>query len=173
MKSSSSRTTDSAVLTPELAEDLILGAQTGLFPAAVAESRGLDPEVLETWLTMGLASTAVDPYRDFALRYRAAEQLAQLPYIETIQRAATEDYHAAIDWLKIRYPDQWGKDATKAQSAGAFRPTDGDEAAEEAMVEQLFELEPPVLRRILAKFGYARVSPSATDAAPEPPPPSD
>lgn len=159
------------VLTPELVEDLVLGAQTGLFRAAVAESRSLNPDWLDTWLTMGFSSQAVEPYRSFALRYRAAEQLAQLPYIQAIQRAAADDYHAAIDWLKMRYPDQWGKDATKNTSAGALVPAEGDEAAEEAIVLQLFETNPPVLQAILAKFGYVR--PTATDAAAPPQPPSD
>jgi hypothetical protein len=172
MKSTSPR---NDVLTPALAEALILGAQTGLFPVAVAESQSIAPELLETWLTMGLTSEAVDPYRSFALRYRAAEQLAQLPYIASIQRAATEDYHAAIDWLKLRYPEQWGKDATKNQSAGALAPSGGDEAAEEALVEQIFVMMPPALRRILEKYGVdpdAIVTPSATAAAPPPPAPS-
>lgn len=162
--------TPEAVLTPELVEELILGAQTGLFRAAVAETRGLSPEVLDTWLAMGFSSGAVDPYRTFAIRYRAAEQLAQLPYIQSIQTAATEDYHAAIAWLALRYPDQWGKDATKNTSAGSLVPADGDEAAEEALVEQLFETMPPALERILAKFGFTR---SATAAVPPPPSPSD
>ena len=144
------------ILTPELAEDLILGAQTGLFRSAVAESRGLDPDWLDTWLSMGFSSQAVEPYRSFALRYRAQEQLAQLPYIQAIQRAAEADYHAAIEWLKMRYSDQWGKDATKNTSAGVLVPASGDEAAEEAIVLQLFETNPPVLQAILAKFGYER-----------------
>lgn len=161
MKSTSPKPTEpapgTATLTPSLAQDLVLGAQTGLFRAAVAESRSLNPDVLDTWLAMGLSSDATEPYRSFALQYRAAEQLAQLPYINAIQRAATEDYRAAIEWLKLRYPDQWGKDATKNQSAGVLTPTAGDEVAEEALVAQLFELEPPVLLRLLDRFGYIKV----------------
>lgn len=160
------------VLTPQLVEDLILGAQTGLFRTAVAESRSIDPDHLDTWLTMGFSAEAVEPYRSFALRYRAAEQLAQLPYIESIQRAAALDYRAAIDWLQLRYPDQWGPKATKNQSAGALVPAEGDEVAEAALVEQLFEAMPPALQRILDKFGFTR-DPSATAAEPPPKPPSD
>lgn len=159
---------DRATLTPSLAQDLILGAQTGLFRSAVAESQGLDPEVLDTWLAMGFTSGAVDPYLTFALKYRAAEQLAQLPYIQSIQRAAQDDYHAAIEWLKLRYPDQWGRDATKNTSAGSLVPSEGDTAAEEALVEQLFETMPPALERILAKFGFSR-SATAEPAPPQPP----
>jgi hypothetical protein len=151
-------------LTEVLAAQLILGAKTGLFRAAVAESNGLDPEVLDTWLTMGLSGSAVDPYRTFARDYRAAEQLAQLPYLQSIQRAATEDYRAAIAWLEMRFPDQWGPKATKNTSAGSLMPSAGDEAAEEALVEQLFGAMPPVLQRILERHGFVRVSPSATDA---------
>lgn len=162
-----------AVLTSELAEALILGAQTGLFRAAVAESQAIDPDVLDTWLAMGFSSGAVEPYRSFALRYRAAEQLAQLPYIQSIQRAAAQDYRAAIDWLQLRYPDQWGPKATKNQSAGALAPAEGDEAAEEALVRQLFETMPPVLQRLLDAFGFSRSDQSATAAEPPPQPPSD
>jgi hypothetical protein len=151
-------------LTAGVAAQLISGAKTGLFRAAVAESVGLDPDVLDTWLTMGLSGSAVDPYRAFAREYRAAEQLAQLPYLQSIQRAATEDYRAAIAWLEMRFPDQWGPKATKNTSAGSLMPSAGDEAAEEALVEQLFGAMPPVLQRILERHGFVRVSPSATDA---------
>jgi hypothetical protein len=78
--------------------------------------------------------------------------------------------------LRLRYPEQWGKDATKNQSAGALAPSGGDEAAEAALVEQLFELMPPALRRILEKYGVdpdSIVTPGATDEARPLPPPSD
>jgi hypothetical protein len=142
-------------LTEELAEKLLKGAQTGLFRHAVAESIGLNPEVLDTWLAMGLSSEAVQPFRGFALRYRAAEQAAQLPYIEAIQAAATMDYRAAVAWLQLRYPEQWGQKATKNTQAGVLTPTSADEAAEEALVEQLFDSMPPALQRVLAKKGFA------------------
>lgn len=143
-------------LTKELAQNLLAGADLGLFRAAVAESVGLDPDVLDMWLEMGLSSEAVEPYRSFALAYRANEQKAQLPYVQSIQAAAVVDYKAAIAWLQLRYPDQWGPKATKNTNAGVLKPTASDEAAEEAMVEQLFEAAPPALLRVLAKQGYVK-----------------
>lgn len=143
-------------LTAELASRLLTGAKTGLFRGAVAESVGLDPEVLDTWLEMGLSSGAVEPFRGFALAYRAAEQQAQLPYVQSIQAAATVDYKAAVAWLQLRYPEQWGPRATKNTQAGVLKPSSGDEAAEAALVEQLFEVNPPALQNILAKLGYKR-----------------
>ena len=143
-------------LTSDLASNLIAGAQTGLFRGAVAESVGLDPDVLDTWLAMGLSSGAVEPYRTFALAYRAAEANAQRPYIAAIQAAATVDYRAAVAWLQLRYPEQWGQRATKNTQAGALKPSSGDEQAEEIMVEQLFDALPPVLQRILDKRGYKK-----------------
>lgn len=140
-------------LTKQLAEDLVAGASTGLFRGAVAESLGLNPEWLDTWLEMGLSGGAVEPYRMFALKYRAAEQASQLPYIHTIRAAATVDYKAAIAWLQMRYPEQWGLKATKNTQAGALRPSEADEAAEEQLVDQLFETMPPVLQRVLARRG--------------------
>jgi hypothetical protein len=160
-------------LTPGVAAQLISGAKLGLFRSAVAETVGLDPDVLDTWLTMGLSSSAVDPYRSFAREYRAAEQLSQLPYLQSIQAAATTDYRAAIAWLEMRFPDQWGAKATKNTSAGVLAPSAGDEAAEEALVDQLFGAMPDVLRRVLERHGYVRaVTQSAKDAAaPDSPPP--
>lgn len=143
-------------LTAELAKNLVSGAQTGLFRGAVAESVGLDPDVLDTWLEMGLSSGAVEPYRTFALAYRAAEANAQRPYIAAIQAAATIDYRAAVAWLQLRYPEQWGARATKNTQAGSLKPASGDEAAEEDMVEQLFDTLPPVLQRILDRRGYKK-----------------
>lgn len=140
-------------LTPELARNLLGGAQTGLFRGAVAESVGLNPDVLDTWLTMGLSSGAVEPYRSFALAYRAAEQKAQLPYIAAVQAAATVDWKAALAYLAARYPEQWGAKATKNTQAGALLPSSGDEQAEEAMVDQLLETMPPALQRALARRG--------------------
>jgi hypothetical protein len=145
-----------ARLTPELAEQLLVGATTGLFRGAVAESLGLDPDVLDTWLEMGLSSGAVEPYRTFALRYRAAEQAAQLPFIKSIQAAAVVDYKAALAWLQARYPDQWGAKATKNSSAGVLKPSSGDEVAEREMVDQLFSTMPDVLQQVLDKHGYTR-----------------
>jgi hypothetical protein len=143
-------------LTPELARNLLGGAQTGLFRGAVAESVGLNPDVLDTWLTMGLSSGAVEPYRSFALAYRAAEQKAQLPYIAALQAAATVDWKAALAYLAARYPEQWGAKATKNTQAGALLPSAGDEEAEAAMVEQLLDSPPPALRAILEKHGYKK-----------------
>lgn len=141
-------------LTEELARQLLAGAKTGLFRGAVAESIGLNPDVLDMWITMGLSSGAVEPYRTFALRYRACEQQAQLPFLQSIQAAAAVDYKAAIAWLQLRYPEQWGLRATKNTSAGALQPTAGDEQAEEALVEQLLESMPPALERVLTKRGF-------------------
>lgn len=157
-------------LTEELARNLIAGAQTGLFRHAVAESVGLDGDVLDTWLEMGLSSGAVEPYRTFALAYRAAEQNSQRPYIAAIQAAATVDYRAAVAWLQMRFPEQWGPKATKNTQAGSLKPAAGDEAAAEEMVAQLFETMPPALERVLREHGFTR---SATDSAPPPPAPDD
>lgn len=159
-------------LTADLAKNLLAGAQTGLFRGAVAESVGLDPDVLDTWLEMGLSSGAVEPYRTFALAYRAAEQNSQRPYIAAIQAAATIDYRAAVAWLQMRFPEQWGPKATKNTQAGSLRPAAGDEEATEALVDQLFDTMPPALQRVLAKRGFP-VSPSATAAEPPPPSPDD
>lgn len=150
-------------LTEKLAEDLLKGAQTGLFRHAVAESVGLDPDALDTWLEMGLSSEATQPYRGFALRYRAAEAAAQIPFINSIQAAATLDYRAAIAWLQLRYPEQWGLKATKNTQASTLKPSAGDEAAEEALVESLFDAMPPALQRVLAKKGIK--PPPAPDGA--------
>lgn len=158
-------------LTPELAARLITGAQTGLFRGAVAEAAGLDPDVLDTWLEMGLSSGAVDPYRTFALAYRASEAQAQLPYVQSLQAAATVDWKAALAWLAVRWPEQWGQKATKNTQSGSLKPTAGDEAAEEELVDQLFEAMPPALRRVLAKRGIT--PPEPTVEAPPPRPPSD
>lgn len=154
-------------LTAALADRLITGAKTGLFRGAVAESVGLDPDVLDTWLEMGLSSGAVDPYRTFALAYRAAEAQAQLPYVQSLQAAATVDWKAALAWLAVRWPEQWGQRATKNTQSGSLKPTAGDEQAEEALVEQLFDAMPPALRRVLAKKGFSPPEPTAA----EPPPP--
>jgi hypothetical protein len=140
-------------LTEDLAGKLLTGAKTGLFRGAVAESIGLDPAILDMWLEMGLSSGAVEPYKTFALTYRAYEQVSQLPYIQSIQAAATVDYKAAVVWLQMRFPDQWGVKASKNTSAGVLKPTASDEAAEEAMVDQLFDAAPPALQRVLAKRG--------------------
>jgi hypothetical protein len=157
-------------LTPELIENLLAGARSGLFRSAVAESSGLDADVLDTWLEMGLSSGSVEPYRTFAVLYRAAEQAAQLPFVQSIQQAATVDYKAAIAWLQLRYPEQWGAKATKNTQAGALKPSAGDEEAEEALVEQLFDSPPPALLRILAKRGIKWPGPTG-GAPPQPPPP--
>lgn len=157
-------------LTAALADRLITGAKTGLFRGAVAESVGLDPDVLDTWLEMGLSSGAVDPYRTFALAYRAAEAQAQLPYVQSLQAAATVDWKAALAWLAVRWPEQWGAKATKNTQSGSLKPTSGDEAAEEALVEQLFDAMPPALRRVLAKKGITPPEPEPTAAEPPRPP---
>src|SRR6185436_12775318 len=114
---------------------------------------GLNPDVLDTWLSMGLSSGATEPFRSFALAYRAAEQQAQLPYIASIQAAATSDWKAAIAWLAARYPEQWGPKATKNTQAGVLLPSASDEQADEAMVDQLLETMPPALQRALARRG--------------------
>lgn len=163
------RPTPGPRLTPELANQLLAGAKTGLFRAAVAESVGLSPDVLDTWLEMGLSSGAVEPYRTFAVTYRAYEQQGQLPYIKSIQAAASADYRAAIAWLQLRYPEQWGQRATKNTQAGVLTPSQADEDANEALVEQLFDTMPPALERVLARRG---IKPAPKGGGSGQPPPS-
>lgn len=140
-------------LTPELARQLIEAAKSGLFKEAAAECVGVDPEVLDTWLRMGLSPGAVEPYRSFARIYRAQESGTQLPHIRAIQAAAAVDWRASIAWLQLRYPDVWGPKATRNAQASALQPSAGDAAAEEELVRQLVRSMPPVLRRLLEEVG--------------------
>ncbi len=146
-------TAPAQALTPELIERLLAGARTGMFRSAVAESVGLRPDLLDLWLQMGFSSEATEPYRTFAVLYRASEQGAQLPYLQAWQGAATVSWQAAQAWLAARYPDQWGPKATKNTQAGSQAPTASDEAAEEQMVDALLADPPPALVRLLAKRG--------------------
>jgi hypothetical protein len=101
---------------------------------------------------MGLSRGAVEPYRSFARQYRAQEKVPQLDAIAAIRTAAAVDANIALKFLAVRYPSEYGPKA-KPKQAGDLQPSEQDEAAEEAMVDQLIETMPPVLRRLLEKRG--------------------
>lgn len=155
---------------------LLDGASSGLFRAAVAEGAGILPAELDAWLEAGFSADAVEPYLSFAVEYRAREQRAQLPYLGAIQSAALDDPQVAFQWLAVRWPDQWGKNATKNTSAGVLVPKAAEEAAQRALVAGMFENIPPVLAQILRDHRdqvLAVLNSEPTDAeAPLPQPPN-
>jgi hypothetical protein len=140
-------------LTPELAEQLLRAAKSGVFKETAAEAVGIAPDLLDQWLRMGLSPGAVEPYRTFARAYRAQEQGVQLEAIDAWRAASQHDWKAAQAWLAARYPDQWGPKATRNKQSSDLQPTEADVAAEEAMVEGLLDNPPPALVRLLAKRG--------------------
>lgn len=150
-------------LTPYLAEQLIAAAKSGLFKESCAICVGVSPDTLDTWLRMGLAPGAVNPYKDFARVFCAQEAGAQLPYVNAWRSAAAVDWRAAAAWLAARNPEAWGAKATKNAQAASLRTTADDSAAEEEMVRQLIKVRPPILVRLLAEAGvhWPDVPPSA------------
>jgi hypothetical protein len=160
------------ILTPELAETLIQGAATGMFLHGVAEACGVDPEVLEQWLQMGLSSNAVEPYRTFALRYRSQERVPQMTALASVQ-SALGDPNLALKFLALRYPEEFGPKASRTKQAGDLKPQGDDELTEEIMVEQLLLTRPPVVERIFKKLGIQwpdEPTQSSSDPSAEPPP---
>lgn len=141
-------------LTPELADKLLQAAKSGLFLSTAAEAVGIAPDLLETWLRMGLSPGALEPYRTFARAYRAQEQGVQLEAVTAWRSATTHDWKAAAAWLAARYPDQWGPKATRARQSGDLQPTAADAAAERELVRQLVASRPPELESILRELGW-------------------
>jgi hypothetical protein len=82
-------------LTPELAEQLLRAAKSGVFKETAAEAVGIAPDLLDQWLRMGLSPGATEPYRTFARAYRAQEQGVQLEAIDAWRGAAAHDWKAA------------------------------------------------------------------------------
>ena len=152
-------------LTPELADKLLQAAKSGLFLATAAEAVGIAPDLLETWLRMGLSPGALEPYRTFARAYRAQEQGVQLEAVASWRQATLHDWKAAAAWLAARYPEQWGPKATRARQSGDFQPTTADAAAEREMVRQLVASRPPELDAILRELGW--VAPVENPATPK------
>lgn len=152
-------------LTPELARKLLDAAKSGMFLDSAAEAAGIAPDLLETWLRMGLSPGAVEPYRTFARAYRAQEKVPQLEAIECVRAAARVDPKVALAFLAARYPDEWGPKATRARQAGGFQPTAADVAAEREMVRQLVAAQPVELVEILKEAGW--VAPPAPGAKPD------
>jgi hypothetical protein len=143
-------------LTPELIARLLEGAESGLFKESVAAACGVTAEDLDTWIAMGLAPGATEPYRTFAKMYVAREEGAQLPYINAWRQAAAVTWQAAQAWLVARNPDQWGPKATKNRRAIDLQPSIADTQAEEEMVRQLVRTRPPALLKILAEEGLLK-----------------
>lgn len=152
-------------LTPELADRLLSAAKSGLFKETCAEAVGIAPDLLDTWLRMGLSPGAVEPYRTFARAYRAQEQGVQLEAVTSWRQATLHDWKAAAAWLATRYPDQWGQKATKTKQSSDLQPSEADAAAEREMVKQLVASRPPELEAILREAGW--VAPVENPAKPK------
>jgi hypothetical protein len=151
----------SPLLTVELEAKLLAGAQSGMLKDSVAEACGIAPATLDEFLRMGLSPGAIEPYRTFALKYRAAEKVPQLEAVNCVRQAAVSDPKVALQWLAARYPDEWGPKATKNRQAGDLQPNAADVAAETEMVKQLVESRPPALEEILLAAGWTPPKPSA------------
>ena len=142
-------------LTPEIAEQLIAAARSGLFKESCAVCVGVSADTLDMWLRMGLSPGAVNPYRDFARVFCAQESAQQLPHIRAWLSAAAVDWRAAAAWLATRHPEAWGPRATKNAAAVSLQSTAEDADAEAAMVRQLVAARPAVLVAILLEAGWS------------------
>jgi len=154
-------------LTPQLADQLIAAAKSGLFKEACARCVGVDEGDLDTWLRMGLSPGAVEPYRTFARVFVAQEEGQQLKYIDAWRQAAAVDWRAAAQWLATRYPDVWGPKASRNRPAASLASSEADAAAEEELVRQLIAARPAVLVRLIEEAGGTL--PPITPATPAPP----
>lgn len=97
-------------LTPQLAEIFCNLVAQGNYYTAACKAVGISYATFRSWMAMGEASD--DPtnvYREFFLRVREADGLAEVYAVSTWRKHFTRDYRAARDFLARRHPERWAE----------------------------------------------------------------
>lgn len=121
-------------LPPELREQLLKGAEAGLPKETVALCSGISSEELDAILQLGLSESAPEPYKTFAITYRARERVEEVNVALSVVSAAKCDWRAGLAWLAARFPRQWGKDANPQNAADLTTDTSGEAALAEDLL---------------------------------------
>lgn len=101
-------------LTPELAQQIVLAVQGGMFPAQAAQWAGIAPSTFYLWMQKARAGET--RFSEFSESIRRAEATDEFTKVAVI-RSATEPKWAA--WhLERRFRRRWGKNV-KVEHKGA------------------------------------------------------
>ena len=120
-------------LTGGLQDELLAALQSGLMPRYVALVCGVAPKTLYGWLDAGAKRDAVNPYRDFCVRWVRAEAELMRHYVEIWSRGGF-GAREAREVLERRWPSVWGKAADPPYEP--LQPTSSN-AEEQDMLEAI------------------------------------
>lgn len=101
---------------PEMCLAIYDLAQKGYHHKTIAATVGISPSTIEQWLTKGKPDNvdlqtgerlAPDVYYEFVEQYRKHEALAETQAVDSLVRASTGDWKAAVAYLERRFPEHW------------------------------------------------------------------
>lgn len=95
-------------LTEELQQKLCRLVSAGNHINDACVIAGISKRTFENWTDRGRRAHT-GKYRDFVEAIERAEAQAKARNVALIQKAAQEDWRAALEYLERRYPEEWGK----------------------------------------------------------------
>lgn len=116
-------------LTPKLTETICAFIRTGNFAKVAAEAAGISEATFYRWL-----SDEGDQFREFQESVARASAEAEVAAVEVLQAAFQDDWRAALEFLKRRFPERWqdrsrhdhaGKDGGPIEIKLSFDPGEG------------------------------------------------
>ena len=117
---------------PDLRQEIYDLAAKGYHHKTIAATVGCSPSTIEQWLTKGKPDNVdkngkrlyPDIYYEFVEDYRKHEALAETQAVDSLIRASTGDWKAALAFLERRFPAHW-------------RPTNTSTVSVEGQVEHV------------------------------------
>ena len=109
---------------PDLRQEIYDLAQKGYHHKTIAATVGCSPSTIEQWLTKGKPDNVdkngkrlyPDIYYEFVEDYRKHEALAETQAVDSLVKASSGDWKAALAFLERRFPAHWRQTNTSTVS---------------------------------------------------------
>ena len=102
-----------ALLTRKLHKAIVATVQAGNYRKHAAAAAGVSESAVKRWMALGQREDAKDPYRAFAADILRAENVACCDAVTCLTETAQTDYRAALEFLKRKFPSEWGDTAKR------------------------------------------------------------
>ncbi len=103
----------STLLTPEVADGIILAIRAGAPLAVAAASQGVAESTFHEWVARGKGTDSMRPaepvYAEFAERVGVAEAEAHIRIVGAVTQFAMKNPATGQGWLRMRYPKHYAE----------------------------------------------------------------
>lgn len=122
-------------LTPQVRDTLIAAVKAGAYREDAAAAAGIHAATFYRWMQRGQEADAPAVYREFCEALTRAEREAQVYLIATIKQAAPTDWRAAVELLRMRWPEKYSERWRAAHEMGPIQVEIGHQTREQEIAE--------------------------------------